>query len=150
MKTALSQTPLRRRIAKAKFPLYVGFGVIGAGTLILLVDPMTGVYPTCPSQLLFGIDCPLCGGLRGSSALLQGDFARAADHNVLLFAVFPIAIVSWVLWFKRSFESAGKEKKAENALSRRSILTLIFIAMLLAAFTLVRNVNAYLGSGILS
>ena len=42
------------------------------------------LYPPCPSKLLLGVDCPGCGGLRGTHDLLHGDVAGALDHNLLL------------------------------------------------------------------
>jgi Protein of unknown function (DUF2752) len=62
--------------------------VAGVSTLtgyVFLVDPdQGGAYPLCPSKLLLGMDCPFCGGLRGTNALLHGRVAEALDHNVLL------------------------------------------------------------------
>ena len=40
-----------------------------------------------------GLDCPLCGGLRGTYALLHGDVATALDHNVLLPLFLVVAMV---------------------------------------------------------
>ena len=68
-----------RRIAAVTAGLaavaYVGIGDPGGGP---------GVYPPCPSRTLLGLDCPGCGGLRGTHDLLHGDVVGALDHNVLL------------------------------------------------------------------
>lgn len=63
-----------------------GLGTAAAATAyVAIVDPSSGgVYPLCPSQVLLGVDCPACGALRGTHALLHGDVARALDHNLLL------------------------------------------------------------------
>jgi hypothetical protein len=34
--------------------------------------------------VLTGLDCPFCGGLRGTHDLLHGNVAAALDHNLLL------------------------------------------------------------------
>jgi Protein of unknown function (DUF2752) len=52
---------------------------------VFLADPDSGaVYPQCPSRMLLGIDCPFCGGLRGTNALLHGRIEESLDHNLLL------------------------------------------------------------------
>jgi hypothetical protein len=59
---------------------------VGAVAYVGLADPGTGagVYLPCPSRLLLGLDCPACGGLRGTHDLLHGDVVGALDHNLLL------------------------------------------------------------------
>jgi hypothetical protein len=62
---------------------------------VFVADPNRGasVYPRCPSQLLLGLDCPACGGLRGTHALLHGHVAEALDNNLLLpFMLGAIAV----------------------------------------------------------
>lgn len=65
---------------------------------VFLADPdKAGAYPRCPSQVLLGVDCPLCGGLRGTNALLHGRIGEALDHNLLLplflgFAAFMLGM----------------------------------------------------------
>lgn len=73
-------------------------GAAAAVAYVGLVDPGSGagVYPACPSRLLLGLDCPACGGLRGTHDLLHGDIAGALDHNLLLpllLAVYAYAAV---------------------------------------------------------
>jgi Protein of unknown function (DUF2752) len=59
--------------------------VAGVTAYVGLVDPSRGgAYVVCPSQLFLGVDCPACGGLRGTHDLLHGDVGAALDHNVLL------------------------------------------------------------------
>jgi hypothetical protein len=61
-------------------------GVSALTGYVFLVDPDGGggAYPVCPSKLLLGMDCPFCGGLRGTNALLHGRVGEALDHNLLL------------------------------------------------------------------
>jgi len=63
---------------------YVGIGDPGGGP---------GVFPPCPSRTLLGLDCPGCGGLRGTHDLLHGDVVGALDHNLLL--PFLLAILAY-------------------------------------------------------
>jgi Protein of unknown function (DUF2752) len=52
---------------------------------VAMVDPQEGgAYPICPSRVLLGIDCPFCGGLRGTHDILHGHVGEALDHNLLL------------------------------------------------------------------
>jgi Protein of unknown function (DUF2752) len=75
--------------------------VAGATAYVGVVDPSRhAVYPACPSRVLFGIDCPACGGLRGMHDLLRGQLGQALDHNLLLpgfLAVLGVALVLWLL-----------------------------------------------------
>jgi Protein of unknown function (DUF2752) len=75
--------------------------VAGATAYVGLVDPSGGgVYPLCPSRALFGVDCPACGGLRGTHDLLRGHVGQALDHNLLLpgfLAVLAVALALWLL-----------------------------------------------------
>ena len=48
------------------------------------------VYPFCPVHRWLGLDCPGCGITRAVVDLMRGNFAGAASHNVLVFAVVPI------------------------------------------------------------
>jgi hypothetical protein len=70
-----------------------------ATSYVYLADPDTSsVYPPCPSRTLLGVDCPLCGGLRGTNALLHGRISEALDHNVLLPVVLAVIAVGVGLW----------------------------------------------------
>ena len=77
-----------------------GLAALTTATAYLgLVDPASGgAYPPCPSQALFGIDCPACGGLRGTHALLNGDVVGALDHNLLLPLLLALPAAALALW----------------------------------------------------
>jgi hypothetical protein len=80
----------------------------GLGGLLLVVaglaylyafDPnQPGHYPACPTRTLFHVDCPGCGTARALHALLHGDLAGAADHNVLLVVTLPFVIAALGYW----------------------------------------------------
>lgn len=44
------------------------------------------------------MDCAICGGLRATHALLGGDFAAAASHNIMLVALAPLAVYATGQW----------------------------------------------------
>jgi hypothetical protein len=73
----------------------------GVTAYVGTVDPSGGgAFVRCPSQLLFGIDCPACGGLRGTHDLLRGDVVGALDHNLLLplwLGLYAVLIGAWLL-----------------------------------------------------
>jgi hypothetical protein len=74
-------------------------GVTAVTGYVFLLDPdQEGAYPLCPSRTLLGLDCPLCGGLRGTHALLHGRVGEALDHNVLLPGVLAVLAVMLGLW----------------------------------------------------
>jgi len=71
----------------------------GVTAYVGLVDPAAGgAYPLCPSRFVLGLDCPACGGLRGTHDLLHGDVAAALDHNLLLPLLLGFFGVAFALW----------------------------------------------------
>ena len=80
-------------------PVAVG-AVVGLATAyVAWQDPNgDGAYPLCPTHSLLGIDCPGCGGLRATNALLHGDILGAADHNVLALVLLPLMAIMFVRW----------------------------------------------------
>jgi hypothetical protein len=55
---------------------------------------------TCPSQILFGVACPLCGATRAGLHLLSGDIVTAVQFNAGLVA-FSIAMAVVLLQQQR-------------------------------------------------
>nr|WP_240963201.1 DUF2752 domain-containing protein [Antrihabitans stalactiti] len=51
--------------------------------------------PTCPTKFLTHLDCPGCGGLRATHALLHGDLRLALRDNAFLVLLSPIML--WLL-----------------------------------------------------
>lgn len=84
-------------------PLWSG-AVVGAATAVLaLRTPYApGSYGICPSILLFGIQCPFCGGLRATHSLAHGDLAAAWAMNPLVVVAAPLAVVAWGWWLGAS------------------------------------------------
>lgn len=123
-------------------------GLVASGVLLFSIDPTLGVYPPCPSQLLFGLDCPMCGGLRGTYSLLHGDFGGLVDHNALLAVLYPLGVM-WALLdmvkrlsFMRNFEIPDKHRSA------LLIALAVILVVTMAIFTIIRNVTPYWGSGL--
>ncbi len=123
-------------------------GLVTGGVLLFSINPNLGVYPPCPSQLIFGLDCPLCGGLRGTYSLLHGDFGGLVDHNALLAVLYSLGFM-WVLFgmvkrlsFVPNFEIPAKHRSA-------SLITLaVILVVAMMFFTIIRNVTPYWGSGL--
>lgn len=87
----------------------------------------------CPTQVLFGIDCPACGVTRGVLALAQGDVGAALSHNVLLVVVVPLGVLWGVGQLRRAL---GGPAVVLPTLSRRVWTAVIVVA---AMFTVARN-----------
>jgi hypothetical protein len=92
-------TPTRRRLVTEPVAWVVG-GAATAGLLLARDPNQVGSYGFCPLRAVTGLDCPLCGGLRGTYALMHGDLATALDHNVLLpfllVAAVALGVAVWV------------------------------------------------------
>ena len=118
--------------------------LIGA-VYLRAVDPnVPGHYPGCPSQMLLGVDCPGCGGMRGTYDLLYGDLSGMADHNILLFVFWPIAIVMFAVWAFRSWTGRRPSVDLPTQARRSRLMVWVLVAVLI--FGVVRNFVPYLGS----
>lgn len=117
-----------------------------AATLTYAVSPASvGFLPPCPLNALFGIDCPLCGGMRGAHALLHGDLASAADHNIALFLIVPLLVAALTWWAVQRWYGGelGSQRRVRIWMDRVAVPALLALAL----FGLVRNFVPYLGSG---
>jgi hypothetical protein len=117
-------------------PALIGAGVAAGCAAIAMVNPTDSGVPICWSQAAFGIDCPLCGGLRCTNALLRGDLAAAADHNVLLAVVLPVIAVLWAVWLYRSLR--GESFRLPSV--PRWVIGVAAVTVL--AFSVARNLDA--------
>lgn len=78
----------------------VGAVALAACLLVAGRDPnATGSYGFCPFRAMTGLDCPGCGLLRGAHAGLNGDLARALDHNLLWMLLAPMLLLAYLRWF---------------------------------------------------
>ncbi len=85
------------------------------------------------------IDCPLCGGLRATNALMRGDWFAAADHNVLVAVVLPVLAVLWAVWMVQSLRNRPFRLPA---VPRPALYAGIAV---LVAFTVLRNLDVSSG-----
>jgi hypothetical protein len=81
-----------------------GVVVAGAAFVGLVVPRFPGLVPACPSQTLFGVWCPLCGGTRAANALVSGRLSDAVGFNVLVPVLAVLVGWSWFAWFGRASE----------------------------------------------
>ncbi len=71
-------------------------GLFGAVVVFALshYSPATAHwYPPCILKKIAGLDCPGCGGTRACQQLIQGHLGEAADLNLLLLFMFPVAAI---------------------------------------------------------
>jgi hypothetical protein len=72
---------------------------LGACAYVVAVDPnQSSAYPQCPTKLLTGLDCPLCGATRAMHSLLKTDLVGALDHNLLYVLLLPFIAYAFVAW----------------------------------------------------
>ena len=123
-----------------------GIAAIVGSLYLRAVDPnVPGHYPGCPSQMLLGVDCPGCGGMRGTYDLLHGDIAGMLDDNILLVVAVPLAIVAFAVWAFRSWTGRRPQvSPAQQAQRSRMMLGALIVVLV---FGVVRNLVPYLGSG---
>lgn len=106
-----------------------------AVALLAVVDPHeAGTYPVCPSITLFGVNCPLCGGLRGVNLLARGDVAGAVSSNALLPIIVLLGVWAWLLWVARAVDLRWRPPAIPS--SRRLWVT---VGVLVVAYGIARN-----------
>jgi hypothetical protein len=111
--------------------LLAAAGTVAAG----IGDPnRSNAFPFCPLRLLTGIDCPFCGSLRATHALVHGQVTVAANHNLLFTLSVPFLVVGWVLWMGRALGRRWPRIEAP----RWAPWALVAVAL---AFMLVRNIG---------
>jgi len=132
-------TVTRARAHPLAQPLAAGAAVAVCTAGIALWNPGDDGIPLCPTKAMSGLDCPFCGGLRTVAALGRGDIARAADHNLLLTLLAPVAIVWWVMWVLAARD--GRRAPVPRWSSRATRVTVTALVVFAVAFTVVRNVK---------
>ncbi len=106
----------------------------GAGCIALAIwNPGDHGTPVCPTKLLTGLDCPLCGGLRCVAQLTRGHIGRAADHNLLVVVLAPFIVAYWIAWWLAERTGRARPKVRLNRWGW------IAVAAVVVAFTVVRN-----------
>jgi hypothetical protein len=101
---------------------------------ISTVDPNhSSAYPQCPTKLLTGLDCPMCGATRAVHSLLQGNLVGAMDHNLLFVLLLPFMAYGFVAW---TATRMGHPMKPVPIASKKVWIPL---AVVMVAFAVVRN-----------
>jgi hypothetical protein len=67
--------------------------VLSAVWVLYVLEPEASrLYPSCPSKLILGLDCPGCGTLRALHNLLNANFLLALSYNPLMVVSIPVLI----------------------------------------------------------
>ena len=131
-------------ISRLRLPIVAGLGSLVSLCLLFFISPSAnGIFPPCPIRMYLGIDCPGCGGIRGTYSLLHGDITGALSHNMLLLVIYPSLLALWFLW------TLGSWKQRDFFVALRPHYRVIMGAALFAVvgFTIVRNLIPGLGWG---
>ncbi|MGZ4682799.1 MAG: DUF2752 domain-containing protein [Acidimicrobiales bacterium] len=109
---------------------------LGACAYIIAVDPNhSSAYPQCPTKLMTGLDCPLCGATRAVHSLLRGNVVGAMDHNLLFVLLLPFITYAFVAW------TATRMGHPMKPIPMSSRWVNIPLAVVMVVFTVVRNVH---------
>ena len=123
MKRSSFRTQMQRMLLAA---ILVAGSIFAIVILYRFNPSTTHFYPRCPTRSLLGIECPGCGSLRASHALLHGRLLTAWHYNPLLLLSLPMVLLL-------SLSSALRKRSAAmNRLylalnSRTSILIVAFV-----------------------
>lgn len=100
-------------------------GVSGVLAVGLLATVAPSYWPKCPIYWTTGIYCPGCGGLRATSALLNGDLVAAVNQNVFVFLAPVLVGVGFLV-----------QRAKKPHLTK---LFVAFVAMSALSYTILRN-----------
>jgi hypothetical protein len=100
--------------------------------------PATQGPTTCPFAIATGQACPLCGGTRAASALLEGDLVLAWQMHPIIFVVAPLLVLGFVRWLR---VRAGKVAPLS---SRTTNLAVAALGVAFLAVWLVRGLTGTL------
>ena len=136
----------RPRWRRLLAPAAAASAVVAGCAYLYAFDPNQSGQPflPCPTQAIFGVDCPGCGATRGMYALLHGDIPRMMDHNILLLAFIPVAIIFFARWVWHAW--SGIRPAVTDRQARRQNRIAIVVLVLVIAFGVIRNFVPYLGS----
>jgi hypothetical protein len=134
----LDRSVLPRPASRLWGRVCAGGALVAAGAtsvFLFAVNPNspTSPYPQCLTKALTGVDCPGCGGLRATHALLHGDIAAAVDHNALVLLIVPAVLFVLLRW------ALGQFGVRLPTVPLRPWMAWSLIA-LLAVFSVVRNI----------
>jgi hypothetical protein len=130
--TEVTTAARARRLAS---PLAVGGLAVLAAVALHVRDPhQPGSWGVCPTRLLTGLDCPLCGSLRAVHDLTDLDLAAAASSNLLLVVAVPVVLVLWLRRLRACWRGGAGMRPL-------TVATAVWVVGLVgvAAFTVVRN-----------
>lgn len=131
---ATTAVNVRRRLPPWVEPAGLLVAGLGACAYIKIVDPNhSGAYPQCPTKLLTGVDCPLCGATRAVHSLLDGNLVGAMDHNLLFVLSLPLLAYAFVAWTSTRMGRPMKPLPINNP------RVLMSVGIVLLVFTVVRN-----------
>lgn len=132
--TPHAEHPGVRLSARGRTGRIAGLAASVAVTLTVALSDPSGsrLFPPCPSRTLLGLDCPACGGLRGTHDLLGGRIGDALDHNLLLPGLLLALAAGLAIWL------APLAGRAVPAWRPPRWLTGAAVGVL-AAFTVARN-----------
>jgi hypothetical protein len=112
----------------------VGAAVVGVAAAV--VDPTNGPV-LCPFRLTTGLDCPLCGATRAVHEFVTGHPLGALDHNLLVGALLPVAVVVLVVVVAAALRGRPIRRPG---VPRAGWITLTGVV---AAFWVLRNLPAF-------
>ncbi len=131
---ATTAQDIRQRLPPWVEPAALLVAGLGACAYVKMVDPNhSGAYPQCPTKLLTGIDCPLCGATRAVHSLIDGNLVGAMDHNLLFVLSVPLLVYAFVAWTSTRMGRPMKPLPVNNP----RVLAAVGVVMLI--FSVVRN-----------
>ena len=120
-------------VSRARAWGYTTAAAVGTA-YVLLADPTRAGARTilpCPFHALTGLDCPLCGATRATSALVHLDPVRALGYNALWIAFVPLVLWAVVLDLRGRFAASAHPFRRRGFWAATIALAVVF--------TVVRN-----------
>lgn len=94
---------------------------------------MQGSYGFCPFNVLTGLACPGCGGLRATHDLTNLDVVAAVSSNLFAVVLLGFLAVTWAYW------TAQRWRGHQTALFAFTPVIGYGLLAFMVVFTIVRN-----------
>lgn len=119
---------------RVREPLGVGALGVAAFAAVRWLHPTGRVRLPCPSLVLFGVYCPLCGGTRAAYALSTGALGAAFGYNAFVPVIVLLSGWGWLAWLTRCM---GGKVRVPGIPRQGTVLVLV--ALLSVIYGVLRN-----------
>ncbi len=117
-------------------------------TAPFLITPEKTYLSVCPSKLLFGVRCPVCGMGRAFSHIARGQINQALYFNKSSVIFYPVLLIAiYLVLINFIYHNTGKKLAGFNQIATLNRRVFLITSLLLGILILVYVYDVFTGSG---